>query len=163
MTLSTVPAGAAPDLADVAARLGALLHAAGVPVTPERSGRLAATLALAMPATGDELYWIARITLLADHAHIEVFDRVFSQIFGGMVDPADFRGDQAPPPAAGCTGRVHAPTSGGPTTRRRRRCQEDARPAVLGDDGGDDAGQRETSRRGPQRGRTPANQGLRDL
>ena len=98
-------------MADVCSRLAALLHAAGVPVTPERAGRLAATMALAPPATNDELYWLARITLLADHAHIEVFDRVFSQIFGGIVDPADFRGGHAAT-AGGGTGRDTPPRAG---------------------------------------------------
>ena len=52
------------DLAEVVAAVGQLLHAAGVPVTPERSGRLASTLALARPATVDELYWAGRVTLV---------------------------------------------------------------------------------------------------
>jgi uncharacterized protein with von Willebrand factor type A (vWA) domain len=82
-----------PDLADVTARLGLLLHSAGVPVTPERDSRLAAAMVLVPPATMAELYWLARITLIAEHGHIAIFDRVFAQIFGGLVDPADFRGD----------------------------------------------------------------------
>ena len=87
------------DLAEVAGRFGHLLHAAGVPVTPERSSRFAAVLDLASPASIDELYWTARVTLLSDHNQIEVFDRVFSQVFGGIVDVADHRGErsEAPP------------------------------------------------------------------
>ncbi len=144
VTLSTVTrtaAGAGPDLADVCSRLAALLHAAGVPVTPERAGRLATTMALAPPASNDELYWLARITLLADHAHIQVFDRVFSQIFGGIVDPADFRGGH--PPAGGAQGetRPHEP---GPHTRPAPMTQPDPRPSALADqsdDGDDEVGQ----------------------
>jgi uncharacterized protein with von Willebrand factor type A (vWA) domain len=131
---------AAPDLADVASRLGALLHAAGVPVTPERSGRLAATMALATPATNRELYWVARITLLADQAHIVVFDRVFSQVFGGMVDPAEFRGDQAPPPAAAAPGETR-PHESGPNSRSAPTMQREPRPSALGDSGDDPAEQ----------------------
>ncbi len=86
-----------PDLAEVAARFSALLHAAGVPVTAERAGRWATAVALAPPATVSELYWLGRVTLVAEHAHLAVFDRVFAQVFGGMVDPADFRGDTASP------------------------------------------------------------------
>ena len=52
------------DLADVAGSFGQLLHAAGVPVTPERSGRFARAVALARPLTVDELYWAGRVTLL---------------------------------------------------------------------------------------------------
>ena len=93
-----------PDLAAVVARFSALLHAAGVPVTPERAGRWAAAVALAPPATVSELYWLARVTLVAEQAQLAVFDRVFAQVFEGMVDPADFRGDSASPePAQGET------------------------------------------------------------
>jgi uncharacterized protein len=90
-----------PDLADVAARFANLLHAGGVPVTPERAGRFASVLVLARPITVPELYWPARITLVGEHSHIPVFDRVFAQVFEGVVDPADFRGDTPPPPAPG--------------------------------------------------------------
>jgi uncharacterized protein with von Willebrand factor type A (vWA) domain len=94
-------------------------------------------MALATPATNDELYWAARITMLADRAHIDVFDRVFSQIFGGMVDPADFRSDQAPPPAAGAPGetRPHEP---GPDSRSAPTTQREPRASALGDDEGED-------------------------
>jgi uncharacterized protein len=88
------------DIADLTGRLGQVLHAAGVAVTPERSGRLAAGLGLAAPITVPDLYWLARVTLVADFSQIEIFDRVFAQIFRGIVDPADFRGDQAEPPRA---------------------------------------------------------------
>ena len=139
MTFPTVAAAGAPDLADIASRFGALLRAAGVPVTPERSGRLAAAMALAAPATNDELYWLARVTLLADHTHIEAFDRVFLHIFGGMVDPADFRGDQAPPPAEAASGEAR-PREPGADTRAAPRMPTDPRPSALAD--GDDDGRR---------------------
>lgn len=83
------------DLAAVVAAFGHLLHAAGVPVTPERSGRFASTITLARPATVDELYWAGRVTLLSHHDHIAVYDRVFDQVFRGAIDLADWRG-QAP-------------------------------------------------------------------
>jgi uncharacterized protein with von Willebrand factor type A (vWA) domain len=143
VTFSTVPAVAAPDLADVASRLGALLQAAGVPVTPERSGRLAATMSLTAPATNEELYWVARITLLADHADIDIFDRVFAQIFGGMVDPADFRGDQAPPPAAGAPGETR-PHERRSDNRSAPTMQPEPRRSALGDGGDDDPVEQET-------------------
>ncbi len=102
-----------PDLAEVAARFSSLLHAAGVPVSPERAGRFASAVHLAPPVTVDELYWLGRVTLVADHAHIPVFDRVFAQVFGGLVDPADFRGDApAPPPAR--PGEARPPRPGAP-------------------------------------------------
>jgi uncharacterized protein len=94
------------DLATIAGGLGHLVHTAGVPVTPERSGRLAACIALARPASVDELYWLARVTLLSTVADIDTFDRVFRQLFGGLWDPADFRGDSnVPPPSDSQPGR----------------------------------------------------------
>ena len=74
------------DLAEVVAALGQLLHAAGVPVTPDRSGRLASALALARPATVDELYWAGRVTLVSDADQIAAYDAVFGQVFRGVAD-----------------------------------------------------------------------------
>jgi uncharacterized protein with von Willebrand factor type A (vWA) domain len=90
---------AAPDLAEVAVRFGALLSAAGVPIAPERCGRFTAALVLAAPATKIELYWVARVTLLSDHAHIAAFDAVFDRVFGAraLVDDVT-RNPDAPPP-----------------------------------------------------------------
>ena len=83
------------DLADVVAAFGRLLHDAGVPVTPERSGRMATALALARPATLDEAYWAGRVTLLTGPEQIEAYDAVFGQVFRGRADVAEWRG-QAP-------------------------------------------------------------------
>ena len=94
------------DLAFVAGGLGQLLHAAGVPVTPERGGRFAAAIALASPSSTDELYWLARVTLVADQSQLDTFDRVFTQLFGGILDNADERGDPNAPPAVQAT-RAH--------------------------------------------------------
>jgi uncharacterized protein with von Willebrand factor type A (vWA) domain len=90
-----------PDLALLAVAFGDALHRAGVPVTPERAGRLAQAVALVRPATTTELYWVARVTCLTGHTQLDAFDRVFAQVFGGLADPADWRGDgSAPPPAS---------------------------------------------------------------
>lgn len=83
------------DIATVAATFGDRLHSAGIPVTPERSGRFAAAIDLTAPATYDDIYWAARITLVSGHDQIEQFDRVFGHIFGELADPADQRGDPA--------------------------------------------------------------------
>lgn len=101
---------AAIDPDDLFARLvaafGHLLHQAGLPVTPERSTRFGAVIALARPRTIDEVYWLGRVTLLTTHEQGEVYDRVFRQVFEGMIDLADFRGDSphAAPPASTPTG-----------------------------------------------------------
>lgn len=88
------------DLAAVAAGFGQLLHEAGVPVTPERSARFARSIILVEPDSNRRLYWLGRSTLLSGPEQTEVYDRVFQQVFGGIVDPSDGRGDpNAPPPA----------------------------------------------------------------
>ncbi len=81
------------DLATVAATFGDRLHSAGIPVTPERSGRFAAAMDLTAPATYDDVYWAARVTLVSGHEQLEQFDRVFGQVFGELADQAETRGD----------------------------------------------------------------------
>nr|WP_276974978.1 VWA domain-containing protein [Ferrimicrobium acidiphilum] len=93
------------DLASVVARFGSKLQAAGVPVAADRSGRFAAAIGLVPPIGLTELYWLGRVTLVSQQSHLEIYDRVFAQIFAGIVDPADFRGDQ-PPAATGAPGRL---------------------------------------------------------
>ena len=93
------------DLAAVAATFGDRLHSAGIPVTPERSGRFAAAMDLTTPATYDDVYWAARITLVSGHDQLEQFDRVFDRVFGELADRAEIRGDPG-----------SARTSGGPRT-----------------------------------------------
>jgi uncharacterized protein len=81
------------DIATVAATFGDQLHAAGVPVSPERSGRFAAAIGLTAPATYEDLYWTARVTLISGHEQLAAFDRVFTHVFGELADQADSRGD----------------------------------------------------------------------
>jgi uncharacterized protein with von Willebrand factor type A (vWA) domain len=91
-----------PDtrLPDIVAGFGHLLHAAGVPVTPERSIRFATSVTIAEPTTLDQLYWLGRVTMLSGHSQVEIYDRVFRHVFEGMIDVTDARGDsnhEAPP------------------------------------------------------------------
>ncbi len=99
---------AGAGLAEVIAAFGHLLHRAGVPVTPERSGRFAAAITLAAPQSLPELARLGRTTLVSSRDQIPIFDRVFAQVFGGFYDPAEFRGEappsQAPPPEASSAG-----------------------------------------------------------
>lgn len=109
------------DLAAVVAGFGQLLHGAGVPVTPERSARFARAILLVQPDSNRQLYWLGRTTLLSGPEQTDVYDRAFQQVFGGLVDPADGRGDlNAPPPAhvragddRGSTGGREAGATGG--------------------------------------------------
>src|SRR5690606_41487803 len=102
------------DLAEVVAAVGHLLHAAGVPVTPERSGRFAWAVTLARPATLDELYWAGRVTLLGGADQVPVYDAVFGQVFRGRVDVADRRGQEPAGLAAAPRARA-APPGPAPT------------------------------------------------
>ena len=63
------------------------------------------------------------MTLLGDHAHIEVFDRVFAQVFRGMVDVADARGDTSRPPLP------HTRAGPRPAARPRRQPPRTAAPS----------------------------------
>jgi uncharacterized protein with von Willebrand factor type A (vWA) domain len=87
----------APDLATVAAGFADLLRHAGVPATPERAARFAAAVGVAGPASREELYWLARVTLLDQHDQVPAFDRVFDLLFGGVADVAAGRGDTSAP------------------------------------------------------------------
>jgi uncharacterized protein with von Willebrand factor type A (vWA) domain len=92
------------DLAEVAARFGALLRDAGLPVGPDRTERFARAVTLARPASTAQLRWCARATLAGDPGQLELLDRVFDAVFGGIEDIAE-RGDpNAPPLPAGDRG-----------------------------------------------------------
>ncbi|MEZ7932248.1 MAG: VWA domain-containing protein [Candidatus Nanopelagicales bacterium] len=84
-------------LAQICAAFGHLLHRTGIPVTPERSVRFASVIELAQPTQIDELYWLARVTLLSDIKQLEAFDQIFQQVFRGIFDFADFRGELIDP------------------------------------------------------------------
>jgi uncharacterized protein with von Willebrand factor type A (vWA) domain len=84
---------ATPDLAAVSARLAAHLHAAGIEAGPDRAARFASALRLAVPVTDDELYWLGRVTLVGSVTELEVYDRVFADVFGGIADLVANRGD----------------------------------------------------------------------
>jgi uncharacterized protein with von Willebrand factor type A (vWA) domain len=101
----------------VVAVVGHRLHAAGVPVTPERSGRFATALVLGRSGTVDEAYWAGRVTLLSGPEQIATYDAVFAQLFGGVVDVADWRG-QAPSALAHPTATAPASGTGQPTRPR---------------------------------------------
>jgi uncharacterized protein with von Willebrand factor type A (vWA) domain len=85
----------AADLATLAARFSAALRAEGVAVGADRSARFVQAIMVVRPDSLAELYRCALATLVSDPDHIEVLDRVFGAVFGGLVDPAGFRGDQS--------------------------------------------------------------------
>jgi hypothetical protein len=86
------------DLAEVAARFGAELRRAGLPVGPGRSERFANAVMIASPKTLDALYRCALATLVSSRDDIDVLRAVFSQVFGGgMEDPVSRRGAPTSP------------------------------------------------------------------
>ena len=81
-----LPVSERPDLSAICAAFGDALHRAGVPVTPERSARFASAVVLADPRSTSGLYWLGRVTLTTSREQFETFDRVFRQIFRGLID-----------------------------------------------------------------------------
>ncbi|MGK4579345.1 vWA domain-containing protein [Kitasatospora sp. HPMI-4] len=101
-----------------AARLGAALHRAGVPVTPERSARFLDVLRLLPPVDLPALYWAARLAFVTAQEQIEPFNRVFAGLFGGQADPADARGSPGNPPLPGLRPGPGAPPASSPAPPR---------------------------------------------
>jgi uncharacterized protein len=97
-----------------AVALGRSLHAAGIPVTPERSAMFASSAALLGTADRDGLYWAARLSFVTGRDQLAAFDAVFAALVDGMADAADAgRGDpNAPAPPA--SPRPRTPRSGAP-------------------------------------------------
>ena len=112
-------------LPDIVAGFGHLLHAAGVPVTPERSTRFATAITLAEPTSIGELYWLGRVTMLTGHDQVETYDRVFRNVFQGLIDIVDNRGES----------NMAAPPSSTPTGERRPSQTEPDGPPPVGPHG----------------------------
>jgi uncharacterized protein len=114
------PALTASDLADVAARFGAALRRAGLPVGPGRSQRFAAAVTLAQPASRRELYHCALATLVSSKEQADTLRAVFTTVFGSPDGPdqqlglgfeQQARASQPPHPQladAAATARRHA-------------------------------------------------------
>jgi len=107
-----------PEVVDVptfAVAFGRLLHAVGVPVTPERSTRFTRALELRPPERRDDLYWTARLSFVSARDQIASFDRAFAAAFRGWVDPTleAERGDpNAPPPVTAPAQAAGMPSGG---------------------------------------------------
>lgn len=93
---ATDPAASRPagDLAEVAARFGAVLRAAGLPVGPGRCERFASAVTVAAPATVYQLYLCALATLVSSRDQAEILRAAFGQVFGGFSDLAAAGRDQ---------------------------------------------------------------------
>ena len=123
----------------MATTFGDLLHRAGVATSPDQVGRFVRAVSLTAPAGLDELYWTGRVTLVTERAHLEIYDRVFAQVFGGIVDWADARGDpSAPPPAHERTVRDRADSNREPGVT-----EESGATTTAGPSGDDASSERE--------------------
>lgn len=89
--------GTSTDLAEVAARFGAALRLAGLPVGPGRCERFASAVTVARPATVHALYLCALATLISSRDQAAILRAVFGQVFGGFDGPASHRDDAAAP------------------------------------------------------------------
>jgi uncharacterized protein len=105
------PDVAGPDVAALAAGLGTALHAAGLPVGPDRCERLARAVTVMNATSIAELRVCALATLVSDPSQMTTFERIFSLLFGG---PDPFR--DLPLPAAPEV-QPHEESSGPPATQ----------------------------------------------
>jgi uncharacterized protein len=104
------PDTASPDAAALAAGLGTALHAAGLPVGPDRCERLARALTVMNARSLAELRACALATMVSDPGQMDTFDRVFALLFGG---PSPFRELPLPGPPEATRGEEPAsPQSG---------------------------------------------------
>lgn len=87
-----------PDLPDLIASFTAALHDAGIAVGPDRTRSFARALTLLAPSTTRELRHCALATLVSDPEQIELFDRVFHEVFAGPADREAQRGQPGDPP-----------------------------------------------------------------
>ena len=106
------PAPASLDVAALAAGLGTALHAAGLPVGPDRCERLARAVTVMNARTVAELRACALATLVSDPGQMSTFERIFALLFGGPNPLRDL-----PLPTAPAQQRPEESTSPPPDAR----------------------------------------------
>jgi len=84
-----------PDYAALAAAFATALRSAGLPAGPDRSERLAAALAVMRATTIDQLHACALATMVSGPNQVDVFERVFNEMFGSGLS-----GTRRPPVTA---------------------------------------------------------------
>ena len=107
------------DLAELAAGFGLRLRQAGLPVTPEMDGRFAQAISVARPSTTAELYLVGQATLTCRHDQAELFRQVFQQVFEGVRDSAELRGDPNTSRPSAPVGHAESRPAGGAPERGR--------------------------------------------
>ncbi len=146
------------DLAAVAARFAELLRSVGVAVTPERAGRFGASIELIRPVTTSELYWLGRVTLAANPHEIAAYDSVFDDVFRGLTDIADSRGDLNQPQLlpAFQTGQPKPPATDAPPASTSSPTEPKPSPITADPSDQDDSDDSDDPRDSPQA--SPASQ-----
>ena len=61
-------------------------------MTPERTARFVSAVVVAEPSDLGALYWLGHVTLTTARDQHETYDRIFQQVFRGIVDIAEIRG-----------------------------------------------------------------------
>jgi uncharacterized protein len=141
---TAIPSGAAVDVASLAAGLGTALHAAGLPVGPDRCERLARAVTVMAASSVAELHACALATLVSDPSQVNTFEQVFAALFG--VAPPPLRGMPTAPPQA-VSGSEQ---DGGPPPARRQQGPEGWQPGMqIADTGSAPAGAEEPEQGGP--------------
>jgi hypothetical protein len=85
------------DYAALAAVLAVALRSAGLPAGPDRSERLAGALTVMRATTLPELHACALATMVSSPAQVEVFERVFSELFAAVGPPVPRRPEVVAP------------------------------------------------------------------
>jgi uncharacterized protein with von Willebrand factor type A (vWA) domain len=84
------------DYAALAAVLAAALRSAGLPAGPDRAERLAGALTVMRATTLTELHACALATMVSGPAQVDIFERVFNELFGAGAGAARRPGPTAP-------------------------------------------------------------------
>lgn len=130
-------------LVEIATAFGHELHEAGLPVTPQRSLCFARSVVLVNPHSVEDLYWVARTTLVTSRDQLPVFDQVFARVFEGIFNLSEYREIDAPiPPGAEHTGESE-PHHHRDRERESRESRE-APPTTSGTPSGDGSGERDS-------------------
>ncbi|MGA8046102.1 MAG: VWA domain-containing protein [Dermatophilaceae bacterium] len=85
------------DRAAFAVALERALRSAGVAVSLNATADLVAAFRHRFPLTRDELYWLARITLVSTESELSTFEEVFASIFDDAVVRLDPNARRTPP------------------------------------------------------------------
>ena len=121
----------------MAAGLGRLLRRAGVPVAVDQLARFVRAVDRLGAVSVADWYWAGRVTLVSDADQLDAYDRVFAEVFRGLVDWAEVRGDaNAPPPAHERPVRDHARSR---ASREPGEAAASAPSRTDGEGGGDPA------------------------